>query len=146
MTIFENGSPEKILQFLTNIKKSIEGTGTMKVAGRTNFLQVLLRGETFQDLDNPEIQNNGTTNTHFKEIQEGLIDYFFPMNAIIKQKRAMRRYMNKPFTLIMKRPTSRIMDLNNYLPLLPRSNDSKNKEEEELNKILLHVVPNSCSK
>ena len=45
MTILENGIPEELLQFMTNIKKANEGTGTTTVAGRIKFLLMILSGE-----------------------------------------------------------------------------------------------------
>ena len=45
MTIFENGSPEEILQFLTNVKKSIKETVTTAVLERINFIRTLLCGK-----------------------------------------------------------------------------------------------------
>ena len=45
MVIFESVQPEEILGLLNNIKKYIEGTGTTSVAGRINYLCIILNGE-----------------------------------------------------------------------------------------------------
>ena len=50
--------------------------------------------------------------------------------------------MCKLYVLNMLRYTARLTKLNEYIPLFPGPDDSKNIEEEEMNKILLHSVPN----
>ena len=72
--------------------------------------------------------------------------HFSPLNAVSKQKRAMRLTMQqniqKPHTVPFKRSVARLTDIKNYLSLFPGSNDSNNMDKAELNKILLHTVPN----
>ena len=82
-----------------------------------------------------------TTNGHLKLIKEGLLSYLPPLNALKKQKSAMRRAMRKPRDLLFKIFAARLIELNNYLPISPGSSAAKNMDSEELNKILLHVVP-----
>ena len=67
---------------------------------------------------------------------------FFPINALSKQKRSMRRAMRKPWDISLKRFTTRLTELKNYLLLFPGSSADKKMPPEELNKILLHAVPN----
>ena len=78
MTIFENGSNKELIQFMTNTEQAIKGTGATKLAGRINFLHTLLHVESLRELDNLVIQNKGTTDAHFKETQEGLLEFFPP--------------------------------------------------------------------
>ena len=69
ITIFENGAPEELRQFLTNVNKAIKVTGAMTVAVRINFLRTLLHVEALQEFDILASQNNGTTNAHYKKIK-----------------------------------------------------------------------------
>ena len=46
----------------------------------------------------------------------------------------------------MKRFAARMTELVNYLPLFPGSDGTKKMEEEELNMILLHVIPKGWTK
>ena len=117
MTIFENGNPKEILQGLKNFKKATKGTGTTTVTGRIKILRKLLRGGALQELHNLEIHNKGTTNSHIKEIKEGLLTYLFPMNIPINKNRHMFHSMRKPCVLPMKILASHLTDMNNYLPL-----------------------------
>ena len=54
----------------------------------------------------------------------------------------MCRSMKKPCTLLMKRLADCLTDLNNYLPYFPGYSNYRKMEEEELNDILLHAIPN----
>ena len=85
-------------------------------------------------------------NTHLKFIQEGLLSYFFTINALSKQKREMRRAMHKPQDIPFKCFSTRITELNNYLPLFLRYSTTKKIPPEELNEILLNAVPNGWAK
>ena len=51
MTIFEYVSLEELLHFLTIAKNTIKGTGMTKIAGRINFLFILLGDESLQKFD-----------------------------------------------------------------------------------------------
>ena len=142
IAIFDNDSPEELLQFLTNAKKAIKRTGTKKFSGRINFLRTLLRGEALGEFDILASQKNGMTNTHYNYIKGGLLEYFTPYNTLTNKKRAMCRYLKKPRILTMKRLATRLTELNNCLPFFPCSDASKKMEEQELNEILLHTVLN----
>ena len=87
-----------------------------------------------------------TTNWYLKLIQEGLLGYPPPINALTKQKRVMRCAMRKPQDLLFKRFSSRLTELNDYLPLSPGSSAAKKMAPEELNRILRRVIPNSCAR
>ena len=58
----------------------------------------------------------------------------------------MRPYLKKPSALPIQRLAARLTDLNNYLPLFLVFDAYKNMEEEKMNEILLHDVPNSWAK
>ena len=64
------------------------------------------------------------------------------MNTLSKQKRAMRLAMSKPRYMYFKRFTARLTEIDNFLPLLPGYEPTNKINTKELNKILLHTVPN----
>ena len=66
MTIFEDGRPEDLLQFLNNFNKVIDGTGMTTVTERIYFICTLLRGEALHEFDNLASHSNGSMNTHLK--------------------------------------------------------------------------------
>ena len=81
-----------------------------------------------------------TSNTHLDAIKEGVGKYLFPVNVIVK-KITTSHTMRKPHSMtetlqIMKNETQWVP-----IPFL-WSENSKIMEEEELNIIIFHSVPN----
>ena len=54
--------------------------------------------------------------------------------------------MHKPQILLFKRFASRLTEENNYLTLFPGSIEAKKMAPEDLNNILLHIIPNGREK
>ena len=83
-----------------------------------------------------------TSNTHLAMIKEVVGKYFFPANAIMK-KTTTSHTMHKPQSMkeklqIMKNETQWVP-----IPFL-WSENSKIMDEEELNIIIFHSIPNGC--
>ena len=131
---------------MKKFKIVIHGTGTTSVAGRIKYLKALLRGESLREFEDLESQVLGTTNSHLNFIKEGLLGYFIIIHALSNQKRAMLRARCKPRYLPFKRFAAWLIKLKTYLSLFPISSPSKNIPPEELNKIVLHNVPNRWKK
>ena len=127
-------------------KRAVDGTGTTTATSKTIYLLTIPRGEALREFDKLSSQNTGTNSTHLKFIQEGLIGYFLPINALSNQKRAMCRSMRKPQDIPFRRFAARLRELNNYLPLFPIYSSAKKMLPEYLNKIILHAVPNVWEK
>ena len=64
------------------------------------------------------------------------------LNKVSKQKRAMCHAMRKTHTVSFKKVLARLTKLNNYLPPLPGLEEIKNMDKADLDKIMLHTVPN----
>ena len=93
---FKHGQPEELLHLINNFKRAVDRTGTTVTAGKINYLRTLLRREALREFDELVSHNAGTNNSHLKFIQEGLLGYFTPINALSKKKRTMRHAMRKP--------------------------------------------------
>ena len=102
----------------------------------------MLCGQELREFDKLQSQYGGVINNHLKLIHKGLLEYFFPINALSKQKRVMRRAIRKPRSMTLKRFAARLTVMNYFLPLFPGSDASNKMEMEELNEILLRAVPN----
>ena len=68
----------------------------------------------------------GMTENHQLEIRKGLLKYFFPENALVKQKRAMRRMMLNPRGIKLRQFAAIIQELNNILLKFMRLGKSNN--------------------
>ena len=124
MATFEHIQPEELLMLLNNLKTAVDGTGTVTVAGKINYLCKILCGEALQEFNELTSHNSGMENSHLKHIQEGLLGYFFPINSLSKKKRVMRRAIRKPWNLPLRRFSAQLTEVNNYLPLFPGSSNN----------------------
>ena len=84
--------------------------------------------------------------THLNQVFVGLGTYFYPVNALSKQKRAMRHGMSRPRELKVRRYTDRLIYINDYLYAYPGEKAKDNIIDTELSKILLNSMPNGWSK
>ena len=96
MNTFDDGQPEEFLSLLRKFKIATDVTRTTTPYGQINYLRTMLRGKALQEFDERKSQYGGETNTHLKLIQDFLLEYFFPINALSKKKSAMRRAICKP--------------------------------------------------
>ena len=76
----------------------------------------------------------------------GLGTYFFPVDALSKQKRVMRRETSKPRGLKVRRYTDSLIDINEYLAVLHGEKVGEMFFMTELNQMFLNSMPNICSK
>ena len=102
----------------------------------------MLRVQALREFKRLASQNHGMKNAHIKHITYGLLGYFFPINSMTKQNRAMRYPMCKPWSIISKCFSAWLTEMNNFLPLLPGSEPSKKIPYEDLNEIIFHTVTN----
>ena len=72
--------------------------------------------------------------------------YFFPINSLSKQKRAMRRCTKNPCSLKLRGYAARLIDLNQYLASFPGATMADKMGVTELNKILLNSMSDRWSK
>ena len=102
ISMFNDGQPDEFLALLNNFKIEIDGTGTTSPSGRITCLRNMLCGQALRDFDELISQNNGLTKNHLKIITEVLLGYFFPINALSKQKHATRRAIFKTQSMMFK--------------------------------------------
>ena len=72
--------------------------------------------------------------------------YFPPVNALPKQKCAMRRGIRNPIKLKVRRYAARLIYINDYLAAFPGAKESEKIGETDLNEILLNSMPNTLSR
>ena len=137
ISTFDDGKPE---EFLALLKIAVDGTGTTSPSGQMNYLHMMLYRQSQRDFYELTSQNNGTTNGQLEYITECLIGCFFPINALFNQNCAMRSAMHKAQIVTFNIFAARLTEMNNFIPISPVSDASKNMPSEDLNKILLHAV------
>ena len=80
---------------MKDFKTATDGTGTTSATRKVQLLRTMLHGEALREFDAIASQAASTTNGLLKFSKEGLLSYFYPINALNNQKRAMRRAMIK---------------------------------------------------
>ena len=121
MNTLDDGQPEEFLSLLRNFNIATDGTGTTTPYSWINYLRAMLRGQALRGFDKLQSQYVDATDNHLKLIQEGLLEYIFPIDKLSKQKYAMRRAMRKTQSIKFKRFAARLTEMNNSLPLFPGS-------------------------
>ena len=96
MNMFDYGQPEEFLSLLRNFKIATDGAGTTTPSGIIDYLRTMLRGHVLREFGKLQSQYGDTTNNYLKLIHEGLLEYIFPINALSKKKREIRRAICKP--------------------------------------------------
>ena len=103
MNMFDDGQPEELLSLLKNFKIATDGPRTTTPSGRINYLGTMLHVRALRIFDELQSQYGCLTNNYLKLIQEVLLEYFFPINSLSRQNRAMKRTMRKPQSTTFKR-------------------------------------------
>ena len=75
---------------------TLEASGTLTDGANVPYVCMLVRGKAVYQLEIFSVEVVSTTTEHLNLINLGLGTYFFPVNALSKKKRAMRRGMRKP--------------------------------------------------
>ena len=99
MALFDNGDLEEFLLFVQNSNKGLEESGTMVTGAEIQYICTLVRGEALHQFESLSADTEGTNPLNVEDILSGLASYFFPLNFLVKQIRAMRRRMRNPHSL-----------------------------------------------
>ena len=90
MFLFDNGELEEFLLFVCNFNMTLTASGTLEAGAKYQCLCGLVRGEVLRQFDSFYADVEGTETLNVDYIIRGLAQYFFPVNLLSKQKRAMR--------------------------------------------------------
>ena len=109
---------KNIFLFGHNFKITLKGSRTFQDAAKIQYLRTLVRGEALRQFDMLSADFESSNPLILKAIF-GIGYVLFPVNALSKQKRAMRSGMRKPQGLKVRCCMARLIGYNKYLPLLP---------------------------
>ena len=90
---------------------TLEASGMLAANKNIQYLHILVRGEVLHQFDTLSSEVGFTNSENLKNIILGLGTYFFPVNALSKQKRAMRRVINKQKILKVRRYNACMIEL-----------------------------------
>ena len=103
MALFDKDKPEEFLLFVWYFQMIIEASVTLAAGAKFQYIFMLVCGEALCQRDTLSVEVGSTTIEHLNLNILGLGTYFFPVNALPKQKRVMRHIMRKPIGLKVRR-------------------------------------------
>ena len=121
---------------------TLESSVTLVSGEKILYLRTLVHGAVLHQFDMLFDELGSTTSENLKSIILGLVTYFFPVNALSKQKCVMRRGMRNPRGLNIRLYAAHMIGLNKYLSIFPWAKANEKMYETDLNEILLKSMPN----
>ena len=147
MSLFDHGEPEEFLLFVQIFQMILADTGTLEMEANVQCLCALVRGEALHQFDLVSSNaKNSETLLDVDYLLKGLACFFFFVNSLLKQKRAMRRCMKNARSLKLRRYAACLVDLNEYLASFLGATMADKMVITELNKFLLNSMPDRSSK
>ena len=122
---------------------TIEASGTLVDSTNIHYLYTLVRGEALRPFGILSAKAGSINSEHLKSIILGLGKAFPPVNALSKQKRTMRRGIQNPRGLKLRRHTAFMINLKKYLSVFPGEKASDKMCKTKSNIILLNCTNNS---
>ena len=101
MALFVNVDPEEFLLFMRNFKMSPKSSRMLTATVKIHYLCTLLHVKVICKLDILCAQVKITSTAHLNRIILVLGIYIFPINALLKQKRAILHIMRKRVTKLI---------------------------------------------
>ena len=89
MALFGNGEPEEFLLFVQKFQLTLKAPVTIDASTKMQYFCTLLHEEALRQLEILYFEVGSTTVAHLNHIIFGLGTYFFPVNALPKQKCTM---------------------------------------------------------
>ena len=98
--------------FVRNFNMTLAASGTLEGDTKFQCLCTLVRRKALRQFYSlsPDVESTETLNVDY--IIRGLAQYFPPVNSISKQKRTMRRGIQKPLSPTGRNYAARLIDLN----------------------------------
>ena len=142
---FGTGTPEEWLQFLDNLEKAINGQHITSGPERYELTERLLTGDALATFKLKTLEQGNRTVEHFNMVIAQLTAHIFPAHAYREQKCYMRRFLKKPRSYSVREFSSRVQEINQYLPLFPSETEEPARclPEDELKEVLFHAMPST---
>ena len=119
MGFFENCDPKELLLFVQNFQMNLEASGMLAASAKIQYLATLLCGKFLHQLDIFSVEVVSTITTHLNRVVLVLGTYYFPVNVLSNQKRAMRRRMRNSRELKVIWYAAHMFKINEYLDTFP---------------------------
>ena len=140
---FSEGNPEETLDFVTDIRRVINGQNITTGPARYTVMRRLLKGDALAAFNTAATAAGNETVANFDVATNALVMHMFPNRALITQKRCMRRFFRKPVSMTMRAYMARLTEINEKLTRFPPFAANQALPNEELLDIGEYGIPNA---
>ena len=138
--------PEEWIIFLDLVQKALVGQNITTGSPMYKCMERVLKGDAKAEFTQQAYLVGSHTVGNFTTVMATMIVHNFPVLAYQDQKQYMYRYLRKPITMKVCTFTTRLIQLNNYLPYFPPLRTGQMVTalpDDEVKEILYHAIPNS---
>ncbi len=146
---FSSGMPEEWLMFRKSLTKVIVGQNLTTGPGKYALVRRVLTGDALAAFEAAATKHGNITNDNFNACMADVTKHIFPVRALAKQKRFMRRFLRKQSDTKIREHVARVVEINEYLTDFPPARDGEvvtKIADDALLEILEFGCPNSWQK
>ena len=136
-------TPEEILKFMDNFDMIVRGQDIKGPGNKYGMMRNLLRGDALRVFDQGARTFGEENAENFAKVTNKLIEYFFPSNALVTQKRYMRRFMRKSRGMTIREFYVRTFEINNRCAKFPPFKANLKMQDDEIKEIIEFAAPQS---
>ena len=144
--LLSKATPEEILKFMDNFDMIVRGQGITDAENKFGMMRNLLRGDALRVFDQEANKMSDKNDANFTKVSNSLVEYFFPPNALITQKRYMRRFMRKSKATTIREFYVRVLEINNRCDSFPPFGQNQKMATDEIKEIVEFAAPQSWQK
>ena len=138
---FKNGTPKQYIEFRADVTKIIVGQAITTGPAQYAMVRTLLRGDALRVFDNRATLQGAENVANLKLVLNQLGQHVFPMRALVKQKRHMRRFITKPARMPAREFLACLLEMNADLNAFPPYAADQALDDDEMLEIAEFALP-----
>jgi hypothetical protein len=138
---FKTGTPKQYIEFRADIKKVITGQAITTGPAQFAMVRTLLRGDALRVFNNKASKLADEEPASLVLSMNELGKHVFPVRALAKQKRYMRRFIRKPLLLKAREFLACLTEMNDDLEFFPPYAVSQKLAADEMLEIVEFSLP-----
>ena len=142
---FNSGTPEEWIIFVDLVQKSLVGQNAATSPPMYECMERLLIGDAKAEFLEQTVLVGSCTVANFTTIIPTMTVHVLPTYAFHDQRQYMQRYLRKPPDMKVRSFTTRLIQLNTYLPYFPPDRPGQlvtSFPDDDIKEILYHAIPN----
>ena len=146
---FDSGTPEEWIIFVDLVQKSLVGQNVTTGPPMYKCMEMVLKGDAKAEFLQKAYLVDSQRVANFITVMATMTVHIFPTYAYRDQRRYMQRYLRKPPDMKVRSFTTRLIQLNTYLPYFPPDRPGQlvsSLPDDDIKEILYHAMPNTWKK